>query len=184
MSVEIVSDFPCGSWVKLTTRLGQDIEGEVISYDNGQGILLLKHKVEEEIETRACNIHLVNVAHISNVHSIDEAFKSAKMDSFMSCKLNTAKLERRRIKHIEEKDNEAYAARLDIDPIGLELFSMIKKQLPDGLRWSGKDIEIQGVKITPAYTETNCVLTNENTGNKMALQHIKKLVRRFHEKRV
>lgn len=58
MSVEIVSDFPCGSWVKLTTRLGQDIEGEVISYDNGQGILLLKHKVEEEIETRACNIHL------------------------------------------------------------------------------------------------------------------------------
>lgn len=124
------------------------------------------------------------MAHISNVHSIDEAFKSAKMDSFMSCKLNTAKLERRRIKHIEEKDNEAYAARLDIDPIGLELFSMIKKQLPDGLRWSGKDIEIQGVKITPAYTETNCVLTNESTGNKMALQHIKKLVRRFHEKRV
>ena len=34
MSVDCsdLRDFPCGSWVKLTTRLGQDIEGEVLSY--------------------------------------------------------------------------------------------------------------------------------------------------------
>ena len=44
---------------------------------------------------------------------------------FMSQRLNTAKLERRRIKNIEEKDNQAYAAKADIDPIGLELFNMI-----------------------------------------------------------
>ena len=40
----------------------------------------------------------------------------------------------------------------------VQLFNMIKKQLPDGLRWNGKDIEIHGVKITPDYAEKNCVL--------------------------
>merc|ERR1712110_285447 len=111
------------------------------------------------------------MAHVEEVSEMEEKTKNTGWagPDFMSQRLNTAKLERRRIKNIEEKDNQAYAVKADIDPIGLELFNMIRKQLPDGLRWSGKDIEIQGVKITPAYTETNCVLTNENTGNKMAL---------------
>ena len=67
-------------------------------------------------------------------------------------------MEKRRIRHLEEKQNAAYALKQDIDPVGVQLFNMIKKQLPDGLRWNGKDIEIHGVKITPDYAEKNCVL--------------------------
>ena len=45
--------------MKLTTRLGQDIEGEVLSHDEGERALLVKRKVDlGDIETRACNIHL------------------------------------------------------------------------------------------------------------------------------
>ena len=51
------------------------------------------------------------------------------------------------MRNVEEKQNDAYAATAEIDPLGIELFTMIKKQLPDGLRWSGKDIEVQGVLI-------------------------------------
>jgi hypothetical protein len=183
MSADTIVDFPCGSWVKLRTRHRQEIEGEVIAYDKTQEILLLKYKVDQDddIETRACNVHLVNMAHVEEVSEMEEKTKNTGWagPDFMSQRLNTAKLERRRIKNIEEKDNQAYAAKADIDPIGLELFNMIRKQLPDGLRWSGKDIEIGEVKITPSYAETNC-----SGGDERALQHIKKLVRRFHEKRV
>ena len=42
----------------LITRLGQNIEGEVVSYDETTQALLLKSKIESEIETRACSVHL------------------------------------------------------------------------------------------------------------------------------
>ena len=60
MSADTIVDFPCGSWVKLRTRHRQEIEGEVIAYDKTQEILLLKYKVDQDddIETRACNVHL------------------------------------------------------------------------------------------------------------------------------
>ena len=66
MSVDCsdLREFPCGSWVKLTTRLGQDIEGEVLSHDEGERALLVKRKVDMgDIETRACNIHLGKYFH-------------------------------------------------------------------------------------------------------------------------
>jgi len=145
----------------LTTRLGQDIEGEVLSHDEAERALLLKQKVDMgDIETRACNIHLVNLDHVSKVSVSDIIDKSAlrSAEAFLQSKLNTSKLEKRRIRHLEEKQNAAYALKQDIDPVGVQLFNMIKKQLPDGLRWNGKDIEIHGVKITPDYAEKNCVL--------------------------
>ena len=78
--------------------------------------------------------------HVSRLDIVDEKSKSFPVRSdFMSNRLNTAKLERRRIRHIEEKANQAYALKADIDPVGLELFNMIRKQLPDGLRWNGKE---------------------------------------------
>jgi len=61
------------------------------------------------------------------------------------------------------------------------LFTMIKKQLPDGLRWSGKDIEVQGVLIQPPYDESKCTLKNVDSGNAQALKHIKNIVKRFHD---
>ena len=128
----------------------------------------------------------MNLAHVSKVDVSDTVDKGAvrSTEAFLGSKLNTNKLEKRRQRLIEEKQNAAYALKQDIDPIGVQLFNMIKKQLPDGLRWNGKDIEIHGVKITPDYAEKNCVLTNDKETNTHSLQHIKKLVRRFHEKRV
>jgi hypothetical protein len=40
------------------------------------------------------------------------------------------------------KKNQAYAHSEEIDPVGRDLYSLIKKQLPDGLRWVNKDIEV------------------------------------------
>ena len=56
-------------------------------------------------------------------------------------------------------------------------------QLPDGLRWAGKDIEVQGVRISPPYSEAKCVLKCADSGNKHALSHIRNIVKRFHETR-
>lgn len=124
---------------------------------------------------------LVNLNHCSDVKIVDSQFVPHKVD-FLSYRLSTQKLESRRIRNIEEKQNDAYAATAEIDPLGIDLFSMIKKQLPDGLRWSGKDIEVQGVRISPPYAESKCVLAKDS-GNKQALSHIKKIVKRFHEMR-
>ena len=103
---------------------------------------------------------------------------------FLSYRLNTIKLDNRRNRSVTEKQNDAYAAKAEIDPVGIDLFSIIKKQLPDGLRWSGKDIEVQGVRIVPPYFESKCTLKSPDSGNEMALSHIKKIVKRFHETRV
>ena len=87
---------------------------------------------------------------------------------------------------------QAYAYSEEIDPVGRELYSLIKKQLPDGLRWVNKDIEVnsppfgwlkitrvqvQGVRISPPYEEKSCVITN---GSQQALNHIRNIIKYYH----
>ena len=133
-----------------------------------------------------CRLNLkmisVNLNHCSDVKIVDSRFAPPKVD-FLSYRLNTAKLETRRVRNVEEKQNDAYAATAEIDPLGIDLFSKIKMQLPDGLRWAGKDIEVQGVRISPPYSEAKCVLKCADSGNKHALSHIRNIVKRFHETR-
>ena len=107
-----------------------------------------RKKFENQIYTYQFIIfnYSVNLNNCSDVRILDSQFVHSRFD-FLSCRLDARKLESRRMRNVEEKQNDAYAATAEIDPLGIELFTMIKKQLPDGLRWSGKDIEVQGVLI-------------------------------------
>jgi len=166
--------FPAGVRVELTTRLGQKFAGNVICFDQVQQLILLNSSVDED--SKVSDIHLVNLKHVSDVKYGAEQSQPKKTE-FFNQKLNSAKLESRRRRNVEDKRNEAYAHSEDIDPVGRDLYSLIKKQLPDGLRWVNKDIEVQGVKISPPYEEKNAVVTH---GNQQALNHIRNIIRYYH----
>ena len=62
---------------------------------------------------------LVNLNHCSDVKIVDSKFVPPKVD-FLSYRLNTQKLDLRRNRNVEEKQNDAYAAKTDIDPLGID----------------------------------------------------------------
>ena len=58
----------------------------------------------------------MNLDHVSKVEVSEAVDKGAlrSTEAFLQSKLNTNKLEKRRIRHLEEKQNAAYALKLGI----------------------------------------------------------------------
>lgn len=72
MSVE-GSVFPLGTWVVCVTRLGQEVEGEVLSFDSSSSLIVLKLKSQDD-NPRNQTVHL----------GIDEKKKIWKSDLHLS----------------------------------------------------------------------------------------------------
>ena len=109
--------FPAGVWVELTTRLGQKFAGNVICFDQVQQLILLNSSADEDSKTSDIhlgkyrfkninsNFFLVNLKHVSDVKYGTEQSQPKKTE-FFNQKLNSAKLESRRRRNVEDKRNE------------------------------------------------------------------------------
>jgi hypothetical protein len=109
--------FPAGVWVELTTRLGQKFAGNVICFDQVQQLILLNSSADEDSKTSDIhlgkyrfkkinsNFFLVNLKHVSDVKYGAEQSQPKKTE-FFNQKLNSAKLESRRRRNVEDKRNE------------------------------------------------------------------------------
>ena len=53
--------FPLGTWVVLQTRLGQQLEGEVLSFDPSSSVIVLKVKSEDD-NPRNCQVNLGTIS--------------------------------------------------------------------------------------------------------------------------
>ena len=109
--------FPAGVWVELTTRLGQKFAGNVICFDQVQQLILLNSSTDEDSKTSDIHLgkfmfkntysiySLVNLKHVSDVKYGAEQSQPKKTE-FFNQKLNSAKLESRRRRNVEDKRNE------------------------------------------------------------------------------
>ena len=75
---------------------------------------------------------LVNLDHVSKVELSETVDKGAlrSTEAFLQSKLNTNKLEKRRIRHLEEKQNAAYALKLGII---FKFFSSLKSKFLESI---------------------------------------------------
>lgn len=125
------------------------------------------------------DIQVVNLQFVSHIQTISEAPSDQPPQPLPN--LNFAKLTSRMNINTEEKLRKIGYTGVNVSPIAQRLVNAITKTLAE-VRWDRQNVIVMDVvTISPPYGVTDCRL-NEGQGSQVqALQHVQKLVGKFHK---
>lgn len=159
--------FTVGSLVTCTTCLDEQVEGEVLAFDQVTKMLIIKSQSSSN-RTTLNNVHMVNLALVSDI----QVKKESKETPPCLPSLNIARLNNRAKEQIDKKRKLVSALKAGVSPEGQRLYVAINKTI-DEVSWNGEDIIVmKNVKITPPYKPEN---VRGNMDSK-ALIHVRKIV--------
>ncbi|CAH1789856.1 unnamed protein product [Owenia fusiformis] len=163
--------FPIGSLVSCKTCHGQEIQGEVMAFDHGYNLLVLKSAAGSG-KANTHDVRFINLQLVEDVKFLnDEQTEAPPLTS-----LNISKLHSRARQSVEEKQRQVKYIGVGVTAEAQQLFHFITKTIND-IRWEGKNIVVfDTVIVTPPYSVNNC--TGKDGSD--ALTHIRKLVEKFH----
>lgn len=164
---------PVGGTVKCVTCLGNTVQGKVMAYDSQTRMLALRSPVPNK--PGFFDYSMVNLAWCSNLELVEEATEPPEP----IIHLNLAKLEKRKKINIDNKYKEINSLGNDVSSLAQNLYFTIYKTLNE-VEWDGKSIVVmKSVVISPPYDVNSCA--NRNSDNVHALEHVKKIVKKFNE---
>ncbi|XP_055542343.1 LSM12 homolog A-like [Wyeomyia smithii] len=164
----IVQDcFSIGSTVACITCYDQNIEGEVLAFDQQTKMLILKCDTASST-SKLNDVYIVNLALCSDVqvkrevNSIPEPPQS----------LNLQRLSTRVRNQVERKKRQVSALAAGVSQEGQKLFLAIARTI-NQVSWSGPNIVVfQDVTITPPYAVENV----NGSPDSRQLKYVKKIV--------
>jgi len=173
--------FSIGMIVELVTLHGKILRGEVVAYDRASQVVALKSASSGSVNKKS-DVQVVNLQFVSDVHCIsDQAISQSTAQPLPN--LNFAKLTARMNSNIEDKQRKIGYRGLGVSPTGQGLVNTITKTLPE-VRWDGQNIVVmEMVTIAPPYDITDCRLNEGHATQIQALQHVQKLVEKFHKEK-
>lgn len=160
--------FSIGSTVTCTTCYNQDIEGDVLAFDQQTKMLILKCSSANH-SSKLNDVYILNLALCSDVQVKKEV--NALPDPPQS--LNLQRLSRRVRNQVEEKKRLVSALSAGVSQEGQNLFLAIARTI-NQVSWSGPNIVVLDVTITPPYKVDN---VNGPPESKQ-LAHVKKIVKK------
>jgi len=159
--------FTVGSLVTCTSCLDNQVEGEVLAFDQHTKMLVIKSESTSK-RTTLNNVHVVNLALVSNIR----VKKESKVAPPNPPSLNIVRLNNRAREQIDKKRKLVSALKAGVSPEGQRLYVAINKTI-DEVSWNGEDIIVmKNVRITPPYKPEN---VRGNMDSK-ALIHVRKIV--------
>ncbi|GAB0098830.1 LSM12 homolog A [Sergentomyia squamirostris] len=162
--------FSIGSTVVCTTCFNQNIEGEVLAFDQKTKILILKCPGSSG-SMKQHDVFMVNLNLCGDVQVKKEV--STKPDPPQS--LNLQRLTNRLRNTLEQKKRLMAALAAGVSPDGQKLFIAISKMI-DQVTWSGPNIVVfNDVTISPPYKVDNIA---GNPDSKQ-LTYVKKIVEKY-----
>ncbi|XP_059618614.1 LSM12 homolog A [Phlebotomus argentipes] len=162
--------FSIGSTVVCTTCFNQNIEGEVLAFDQSTKILILKCTAVSG-NVKQHDVFMVNLSLCGDVQVKKEV--STKPDPPQS--LNLQRLTTRLRNTLEQKKRLVTALAAGVSPDGQKLFIAISKTI-DQVTWSGPNIVVfNDVTISPPYKVDNVA---GNPDSKQ-LTYVKKIVEKY-----
>ncbi|XP_059479769.1 protein LSM12 homolog A [Neocloeon triangulifer] len=176
--------FTIGSVVSCVTCLNKELEGEVLAFDHQTKMLVLKSPASNG-QAKLNDIHMVNLARVSNITLTKEATPSSDQPQ----PLNLHRISTRTRNQVEEKRRMISALKAGVSIEGQNLFLAITKTITD-VSWSNADIIVmKQVIISPPYQVENVRLSNADTrggaalnhGESRALLHVQKLVEKHYK---
>ncbi|XP_014663686.1 PREDICTED: protein LSM12 homolog [Priapulus caudatus] len=166
--------FTIGNELTCTTCNGQKIEGEVIAFDQQTNMLALKCQNSKQ-KGNTCDVHFINLLYVDDVSLLPE--KEAKPLAPLS-NLNFQRLNQRLSKTKMEKVKKVNSVGQNVTSEAQQLFYHINKTIDD-IAWRGQNITVMGeVRISAPYTPDSCRSLSNVSDH--ALQHVRKLVEKFH----
>lgn len=172
--------FSVGDIVGCTTCHGQKVQGEVLAFDTGTKMLILK-TTASSAKPELNNVEFVNLNFISDVRTIKPATSSPPPLTT----LNYSKLSSRSKVNIEDKMRRIEYVGIGVSTLAQRLLSAITKTIAE-VRWNGDDIVVwDTIIISPPYGVDDCHVKSLNQQtckdkDGQSLGHVKKIVGKFH----
>lgn len=163
---DVKDKIPPGTKVVCTNCFDEKIEGEVVAFDYGAKVLILKSL--PNARKNSADIKMLNMAHIKNMEVTELSTKPAP--SLRS--LDFEKIDKKIAVALEQKRRAADKRGIDVTPGAQRLFDTINKTFKE-VKWKGKTIVVMDdVTIEPTYQEDSC------HGSEQLREHIIKIVRK------
>ncbi|PFX26758.1 protein LSM12 homolog [Stylophora pistillata] len=162
-------EIPPGTRVVCTTYFDDNIEGEVVAFDYGAKLLIIKSS--KNPRKNVTDTRMLNLAHIKTLNVTEVSNKPPP--SLPSIELE--KIDKKIASALEQKRRAVEKIGINVTPGAQKLFDTINKTIND-VKWNGKSIVVMNeVTIDPPYQESDC------RGNEKSREHIIKIVRKHNE---
>ncbi|EDS27965.1 conserved hypothetical protein [Culex quinquefasciatus] len=159
--------FSIGSTVACTTCYNQNIEGEVLAFDQQTKMLILKCSSASNT-SKLNDVYIVNLALCSDVQVVQEV--NSIPDPPQS--LNLQRLSTRVRNQVEQKKRQVSALAAGVSQEGQNLFLAIARTI-NQVSWNGPNIVVfQDVTISPPYKVDNV----NGSPDSRQLTYVKKIV--------
>ncbi|XP_015758864.1 PREDICTED: protein LSM12 homolog [Acropora digitifera] len=162
-------EIPPGTKVVCITCFDEKIEGEVLAFDYGTKVLIIKSS--KNTKKNAVDVKMLNMSHMRNIEVTELPTKPAP--SLRS--LDPEKVEKKINIALNNKRRAVDKIGINVTPRAQRLFDTINKTFKE-VEWNDKTIVVMDdVKIEPPYEEDNC------SGSEQSLEHIIKIVRKHNQ---
>jgi hypothetical protein len=169
--------FTLGMVVEMVTLYKRTLTGEVVAFDLNSKMLAIKSSSVSG-KPGTSDIQVVNLSFVSNIKVITEAQDQSPP---LLPNLSLAKLNARTTNNIEQKLRKIGYTGVNVSPTAQRLVNAITKTITE-VRWDGQNIVVlDQVTIAPPYDVNSCRLNEGHASQANALQHVKKLVGKFHK---
>lgn len=162
-------EIPPGTKVVCTTCFDEKIEGEVVAFDYGAKLLVIKSS--KNPKKNVTDIRMLNLARMKTLN-VSEV--SNKPPPSLPC-IEHDKIDKKIALALEQKRRAVEKIGINVTPGAQKLFDTINKTINE-VKWNGKSIVVMNeVTIDPPYQESDC------HGNEKSREHIIKIVRKHNE---
>ncbi|XP_014676510.1 PREDICTED: protein LSM12 homolog [Priapulus caudatus] len=177
MSADSNEYFSIGSEVKCTTCYGQEMQGQVMAYDLQTKLLALKSPTKNGSKPGNSDVRLINLSLVSSVSLIHEE-ENKTLPAVPN--LNFQRLNSRLEQSRKEKIRQANSIGENVSPEAQKLYLAITKTI-EPVHYQSQDIVVMNqVMISPPYRPENCKCISQAPSSEQTLNHIRKIVEKFH----
>lgn len=159
-----------GARVCCTTCNGKKIEGEVLAFDLSQKILILK--LTNLLGAKTCDINFINTDLLQAFSIIEESKKT----SGPLPAIDMVKIGQRLESNLHARKKASERVGVGVSPIAQRLFDCIAKTLDPC--WDSTKIIVMDVIVSSPYTPDDCA------GDSKSIDHVRKIVEKFHAEKV
>ncbi|KAJ7380139.1 protein with role in RNA processing [Desmophyllum pertusum] len=164
-------DIPPGTKVVCTTCFEEKIEGEVVAFDYGTKVIIIKSSSSKNAKKNVTDIKMLNMTQMKKLEVVEISTKpSPSLPS-----LDLDKIDKKIASALEQKRRAVEKIGINVTPGAQKLFDTINKTFND-VKWDGKRIIIMDeVTIDPPYDASTCC------GKTATREHIVKIVKKHNE---
>jgi len=143
-------DWIIGLIVKVKTSLGEELEGEIFSYDNNTNcVVLVEHQVHSTLKK---NYRLLKTSFIKEIQYVGKAEKVIDLEP---PPVNINKIRQKEAKVLRKEREETMRIGVGVSQEAQDVFNALAKTLP--CKWKGESIIIfDEIIIDHPYNVENC----------------------------